>query len=174
MVEAGTIAKLDKSFLTNIGNLGEEWSNPGYDPDNTYTIPYMWWTTGVGYDPARIKEEPTSSKALWDARWKQHISMLDDWQEVFGLTLIQQGKSANTENAAELDAALALLEQQKPLVRTYSTDTITTMTSATSGSGTSGAPTGSRSRSRSRTSPTTSSRRVASRAPIPSPPSRGP
>jgi spermidine/putrescine transport system substrate-binding protein len=129
MVEAGTIAKLDKSFLTNIDNLGEEWGNPGYDPDNTYTIPYMWWTTGVGYDPARIKEEPTSSKALWDARWKQHISMLDDWQEVFGLTLIQQGKSANTENAAELDAALALLEQQKPLVRTYSTDTITTMTS---------------------------------------------
>ena len=129
MIEAGTIAKLDKSFLTNIGNLGDEWKNPGYDPDNTYTIPYMWWTTGVGYDPARIKEAPTSSKALWDARWKQHISMLDDWQEVFGLTLIQQGHSANSENTAELDAALALLEQQKPLVRTYSTDTITTMTS---------------------------------------------
>jgi len=129
MIEAGTIAKLDKSFLTNIGNLGDEWKNPGYDPDNTYTIPYMWWTTGVGYDPARIKEAPTSSKALWDARWKQHISMLDDWQEVFGLTLIQQGHSANSENTAELDAALALLEQQKPLVRTYSTDTIGTMTS---------------------------------------------
>jgi spermidine/putrescine transport system substrate-binding protein len=129
MIEAGTIAKLDKSFLTNIGNLGEEWKNPGYDPDNTYTIPYMWWTTGVGYDPARIKETPTSSKALWDARWKQHISMLDDWQEVFGLTLIQGGHSANSTNAAELDEALALLEQQKPLVRTYSTDTITTMTS---------------------------------------------
>ena len=30
-------------------------------------------------------------------RWKQHISMLDDWQEVFGLTLIQQGHSANTD-----------------------------------------------------------------------------
>ena len=56
--------------------------------------------------------------------------MLDDWQEVFGLTLIQLGHSANTENTAELDEALALLKQQKPLVRTYSTDTITTMTSA--------------------------------------------
>jgi spermidine/putrescine transport system substrate-binding protein len=89
----------------------------------------MWWTTGVGYDPARIGEEPSSSKALWDERWKQHISMLDDWQEVFGLTLIQLGYSANTSNTAELDEALALLEQQKPLVRTYSTDTIGTMTS---------------------------------------------
>ena len=130
MIAKGTIAKLDKSLLTNIGNLGAEWANPGYDPDNTYTVPYMWWTTGVGYDPARITgDAPTSSKALWDERWKQHISMLDDWQEVFGLTLIQMGKSANTDNAADLDAALALLEKQKPLVRTYSTDTIGTMTS---------------------------------------------
>ncbi|HXS71890.1 MAG TPA: spermidine/putrescine ABC transporter substrate-binding protein [Patescibacteria group bacterium] len=129
MVERGVIAKLDKSMLPNIVNLGQEWANPGYDPGNTYTVPYMWWTTGVGYDPKRVKEEPTSSKALWDARWKQHISMLDDWQEVFGLTLIQQGHSANSTNTAEMDQALALLEQQKPLVRTYSTDTIGTMTS---------------------------------------------
>jgi spermidine/putrescine transport system substrate-binding protein len=129
MIERKVIAKLDKSMLPNIVNLGKEWANPGYDPDNTYTVPYMWWTTGVGYDPKRIKEEPTSSKALWDARWKQHISMLDDWQEVFGLTLIQQGHSANSTSTAELDQALALLEQQKPLVRTYSTDTIGTMTS---------------------------------------------
>ena len=129
MIERGVIAKLDKSVLTNIGNLGQEWANPGYDPGNEYTVPYMWWTTGVGYDPARIKEEPTSSKALWDERWKQHISMLDDYQEVFGLALIQGGKSANSKDTAELDAALQLLEQQKPLVRTYSTDTIGTMTS---------------------------------------------
>jgi spermidine/putrescine transport system substrate-binding protein len=129
MVERGVIAKLDKSLLTNIGNLGQEWANPGYDPGNEYTVPYMWWTTGVGYDPARIKEEPTSSTALWDERWKQHISMLDDWQEVFGLALIQKGHSANSTNTAELDEALALLEQQKPLVRTYSTDTLGTMTS---------------------------------------------
>jgi spermidine/putrescine transport system substrate-binding protein len=130
MIAKGTIAKLDKSLITNISNLGAEWANPGYDPDNTYTVPYMWWTTGVGYDPARITgDAPTSSKALWDERWKQHISMLDDWQEVFGLTLIQMGKSANTDNTADLDAALALLEKQKPLVRTYSTDTIGTMTS---------------------------------------------
>ena len=129
MLERGVIRKLDQSFLTNKGNLGEEWANPGYDPGNQYTVPYMWWTTGVGYDPARVKDSPTSSKALWDARWKGHISMLDDWQEVFGLTLIQQGHSANSTDTAELDEALQLLKDQKPLVRTYSTDTITTMTS---------------------------------------------
>ena len=129
MVQRNVIRKLDQSFLTNKGNLGAEWANPGYDPGNEYTVPYMWWTTGVGYDPKRVKDSPTSSKALWDTRWKGHISMLDDWQEVFGLTLIQQGHSANSTSTADLDEALQLLKDQKPLVRTYSTDTITTMTS---------------------------------------------
>ena len=128
-IEKGAIVKLDKSLLTNIGNLGKEWANPGYDPDNAYSVPYMWWTTGVGYDSARITEELSSSKALWDPRWAQHISMLDDFQEVFGLALIQLGYSANTDSTAELDEALELLKEQKPLVRTYSTDTIATLTS---------------------------------------------
>jgi spermidine/putrescine transport system substrate-binding protein len=128
-IEKGAIVKLDKSLLPNVVNLGQEWADPGYDPGNAYTVPYMWWTTGVGYDSARIGEELTSSKALWDPRWSQHISMLDDFQEVFGLTLIQLGFDANSKNPSELDAALALLKQQKPLVRTYSTDTIATMTS---------------------------------------------
>lgn len=128
-IEKGAIVKLDKSLLPNIVNLGKEWADPGYDPGNTYTVPYMWWTTGVGYDSTRVTDSPTSSKALWDPRWSQHISMLDDFQEVFGMTLIQLGYDANTKSTTELDAALALLKQQKPLVRTYSTDTIATMTS---------------------------------------------
>jgi spermidine/putrescine transport system substrate-binding protein len=128
-VDRGAVIELDKSLIPNIVNLGAEWADPGYDPGNAHSVPYMWWTTGVGYDTSKIKEELTSSKALWDERWKGHISMLDDWQEVFALALIQLGYSANTESTAELDEALALLEQQKPLVRTYTTDTITAMSS---------------------------------------------
>jgi spermidine/putrescine transport system substrate-binding protein len=128
-IDKGAIVELDKSLIPNIANLGAEWAGPGYDPGNTYSGSYKRWTTGVGYDTSKITDAPTSSKALWDERWKGHISMLDDWQEVFALALIQLGYSANTESTAELDEALALLEQQKPLVRTYTTDTITAMSS---------------------------------------------
>jgi len=128
-VEKGAIVPLDKSLIPNIANLSQEWASPKYDPNNTHSVPYMWWTTGVAYDTARIPETLTSSKALWDARWDGHIAMLDDWQEVFALALIQLGFDANTTSTAELDQALALLQQQKPLVRVYSTDTGTTMSS---------------------------------------------
>lgn len=128
-VGKGALLPLDQSLIPNIVNLGAEWSDPGYDKGNAYSVPYMWWTTGVGYDSSKVTDSPTSSKALWDPRYDKHISMLDDFQEVFAMALIQLGYSANTTNTAEMDEALALLQQQKPLVRVYSTDTIGTLSS---------------------------------------------
>ncbi len=128
-VNKGALLPLDQSLIPNLVNLGVEWSDPGYDKGNAYSVPYMWWTTGIGYDSTRVTDSPTSSKALWDPRYDKHISMLDDFQEVFAMALIQLGYSANTTNTAEMDEALALLQRQKPLVRVYSTDTIGTLSS---------------------------------------------
>jgi spermidine/putrescine transport system substrate-binding protein len=125
--EAGTIIELDQSLIPNLVNLGPEWADPGYDPGNAYSVPYVWWTTGIGYDPTKLAEVPTSSKVLWDPRYAGHISMMDDYQETFGLALIQLGHSANTTDTAQLDEALALLREAKPLLRTYSNDTVGTM-----------------------------------------------
>lgn len=129
LVERGLIGPLDLSLIPNRVNLGAEWQDPGYDPGNAHSMPYMWWTTGVAYDTERIGEELTSWAALWDPRWKDHISMLDDYREVFAAALLRLGKSVNTTDEAELDAALALLKEQKPLVRTYTTDDIGVLSS---------------------------------------------
>lgn len=126
--EAGTLRKLDQTLIPNLVNLGAEWSNPGYDPGNQYSVPYVWWTTGIGYDARRVKEVPTSSNVLWDQRYNRHISLMDDYQETMGLTLIQQGHSVNTTDPAELDQAIARLTAGKPLVRTWTNDTIAAMT----------------------------------------------
>lgn len=122
LVAINKILPLDLSLIPNVVNLGAEWSDPGYDPGNAHSMPYMWWTTGVAYDTAKIKEAPTSWKALWDERWKGHIAMLDDQREAFASALIQLNFSANTVDDGELDQALALLKQQHPLVRLYSVE----------------------------------------------------
>ena len=44
-----------------------------------------------------------------------------------GLALKQLGYSVNTTDTGQLDQAIALLKQQKPNVRTYTNDTVTTM-----------------------------------------------
>jgi spermidine/putrescine transport system substrate-binding protein len=122
LVTIGKIQPLDLSLIPNRVNLGAEWANPGYDPGNAHSMPYMWWTTGVAYDTNRIKEAPTSWKALWDERWKGHIAMLDDQREGFAAALIPLGFSANTVDDGELDQALARLKEQHPLVRLYSVE----------------------------------------------------
>ncbi len=123
-LDRNLILPLDLSLLPNAVNLGAEWQNPGYDPGNQHSMPYMWWTTGVAYDTAKIKDELTSYKALWDEQWSGKMAMLDDMREAFAAALIILGYSANTTSDAELDEALALLQQQQPLLRTYTTDDI--------------------------------------------------
>ena len=118
------VQPLDLSLIPNMKNLGAEWQSPAYDPGNQHSMPYMWWTTGFGYDTAKIPEDLASWAALWDERWKNKMAMLDDYREAFAVALIRLGYSVNTTSDAELDEALALLEQQKPLLRKYTSDDI--------------------------------------------------
>jgi spermidine/putrescine transport system substrate-binding protein len=123
-VDQGFIEPLDLGLIPNVVNLAAEWQDPGYDPGNQHSMPYMWWTTGVAYDTAQIPDELTSWAALWDPRWAGKMAMLDDSREVFAAALIRLGYSINTTDDAQLDEALALLEEQKPLLLTYTTDDI--------------------------------------------------
>lgn len=123
-LDQGFIQPLDLSLVPNASNLGAEWQNPGYDPGNAHSMPYMWWTTGVAYDTAQVKQDLTSWSALWDPQWKGKMAMLDDVREVFAAALIRLGYDINTTDDAKLDEALAMLQQQKPLLRTYTTDDI--------------------------------------------------
>ena len=57
-IQAGAFQKLDKSKLPNIGNMWDVISarTAQYDPGNEYAINYMWGTTGIGVNLAKVKE----------------------------------------------------------------------------------------------------------------------
>jgi spermidine/putrescine transport system substrate-binding protein len=128
LVRDGIIQALDLSLIPNAVNLGPDWTNPGYDPGNANSMPYMWWTTGFAWNPDKIKDDLNSWAALWDARFKGHINMLDDDRECFAVGAFRLSLSPNTIDDGELDQILTLLQQQKPLVRTYNTDDIGQLT----------------------------------------------
>ena len=129
LLKDGIIQPLIPELITNKSNLGEQWQNPGYDPNNVNSMPYMWWTTGYCWNGDKIKDELTSWESLWDPAYSGKLAMLDDYREVFAVGAFRLGLDPNTTNDAELDQIAALLEQQKPLVRTYTTDDIGTMNS---------------------------------------------
>jgi spermidine/putrescine transport system substrate-binding protein len=87
----------------------------------------MWWTTGYCWDGDKIKDDLTSWSALWDDKYKGKLEMLDDIRETFAVAAFRLGLDPNTRSDADLDQMVALLEQQKPLVRTYTTSDIDVM-----------------------------------------------
>ena len=129
LVEDGIVQPLNLGLIPNAANLGEQWQNPGYDPGNKHSMPYMWWTTGYCWDGDKIKEDLTSWESLWNPAYKGKLAMLDDYREVFAVAAFRLGIDPNTTNEADLDRMAAMLEEQKPLVRTYTTDDIGTMSS---------------------------------------------
>src|SRR5450631_4461795 len=69
-LQAGVYRKLDKSALPNLVNLDPEIMRRMalHDPGNLYAVPYMWTTTGLGFNVdqvrARLGANPTNSWAL--------------------------------------------------------------------------------------------------------------
>ena len=57
-IQAGAFQKLDMSKLPNAVNLWDviQDRTSGYDPDNAYSINYMWGTTGLGVNVGKVKE----------------------------------------------------------------------------------------------------------------------
>ncbi|SFR01695.1 polyamine ABC transporter substrate-binding protein [Poseidonocella sedimentorum] len=57
-ISAGAFQKLDMSQLPNAENLWDVISTrtAGYDPDNAYSINYMWGTTGIGVNVGKVQE----------------------------------------------------------------------------------------------------------------------
>ena len=109
---------LDHSALPHRVNLEPALLDKSYDPGNRYSMPYFWGTCGIGYD--RRRTGPVDSwDALWDARWKGRILMLDDARETLGAALKRRGRSLNATDEGWLRDAQRQLIDQKPLVRVY-------------------------------------------------------
>lgn len=70
-IQAGVFQKLDKAKLPNIKNMWDMVAErtAKYDPGNEYSVNYMWGTTGIGINVAKVREvlgedAPVDSLAL--------------------------------------------------------------------------------------------------------------
>lgn len=119
MIKQNLLEKLDHARLPNMKNLVARFQNPPYDPNNDHSVPYVWGTSGIGYNKTRVTETVDSWSILWNPKYKNRILMLEDQRETFGAALKWKGYSLNTTDPAQLNEAKGLLLQQKPLVKTY-------------------------------------------------------
>lgn len=119
LIPEGLVREIDHARLPNMKNLDPRFLDQAYDPKNRHSVPYLWGTTGIGYDKQKVEEPVDSWRTLFDPRYAGRILMLDDPREAFGAALRIMGKSINEKDPAVLRQAADMLKKQKPLVRTY-------------------------------------------------------
>jgi putrescine transport system substrate-binding protein len=131
-IKAGLILPLDKSKLTNLGNLDPAVMATAseQDPDNAHAVPYMINTIGLGYNVAKVEAALGADAPIdsWDLLFKPEVvaklascgvAVLDSPSEVMGIALHYLGLDPNSENSDDLAKAEALMASIAPSIRYY-------------------------------------------------------
>ena len=126
MQEEGMLRELDYSKIPNAANIDPRYLNPAYDPEQKYSIPYMWGTTGIIYNTTMVDEAPTCWMDLFTTELKGQVLIFDNPRDCIGLALKALGYSFNTTNKDEIAEAADLLIRQKEegIVQAYVMDQI--------------------------------------------------
>jgi putrescine transport system substrate-binding protein len=128
-IKAGVFQKLDKSQIPNLKNMDPDiMKRVGlHDPNNEYSVPYLWGTTGIGYNEDKIKKilgdaRPDSWNYVYDpklaAKFKDcGISLLDAPDEILKTVLAWLGRDPNSQKEEDLKAAEDKLMPIRPFLR---------------------------------------------------------
>ncbi|MFC0309523.1 extracellular solute-binding protein [Gallibacterium trehalosifermentans] len=123
MAKEGMLAKLDKSKLKNFAQISPELLNRDFDPNNQYSLPYVYGLTGIGINTAEIEPSKiTSWSDLWNPIYKGKVLLTADSREVFHIALLIKGFSPNTTDEKEIVSAYDLLKTLVPNVLAFNSD----------------------------------------------------
>ena len=123
MRKQGMLEKLDKSKLSNFKNLNPALLNKSYDPNNNYSIPYLWGTVGITVNQKYISPKDIKSWAdFWDPQYQNRLLMLDDMRMVFSVALLTLGYSINDTNPEHIKQAYEKLVQLMPNIKLFNSD----------------------------------------------------
>lgn len=131
-IPLGLYQPIDKPKVPNLKNLWPEIQTRlgKYDPDNKYAVDYMWGTTGIGYNTAKIRERlgadavVDSWKIVFEPEQLKKLSscgvhVLDAVEEMFPAALRYLGLDPDSKSEADLNKAGELLRKIRPYIQKF-------------------------------------------------------
>lgn len=120
---------LDKDKLPNYEHLDPKFLKmmEKFDPKNLYAIPYMWQSTGIGFDVDKVKQILGENVSLdsWDLLFNEEnikklsqcgVAFLDAPSEIFPTVLNYLGKDPNSKQVNDYYEAANLLTKIRPYI----------------------------------------------------------
>jgi putrescine transport system substrate-binding protein len=132
-IRSGVLQKLDRTKLSNLGNLAPEVTGrlAGVDPGNLYAVSYMWYAFGIVYDVAKARArlgatDPAVMFSSWDAVFRPDlakqfadcgIALLDSPRDLFAIALASQKMNPEPRGEADVARAADALTRGKSFVK---------------------------------------------------------
>ena len=131
-IQAGVFKEIDRSKLSNYGNLDPVLMEriAKTDPENKYSVPYLWGTTGIGYNVNKIKEVlgedyvVDSWKMVFDPETMAKlascgVTYLDTPTEMVPTVLNYLGEEPNSFDEAVIEKGAQAMEAVREHIRYY-------------------------------------------------------
>jgi spermidine/putrescine transport system substrate-binding protein len=123
MRKQNMLQALDKSQLPNIKYLNPALLNRPYDPNNEYSLPYLWGTVGIVVNKKYLSPQQVGSWAdLWQPQYQNELMILDDMRMVFSMALISLGYSINETNPEHIKRAYLKLKALMPNIKLFNSE----------------------------------------------------
>lgn len=125
LIDLRLLQPVQPEKIPNLKNLDDRYLDLAFDPNNHYSIPYMWGSTLITYRSDLIPEPAHSWKSLWDEKYAGKILMVDDQFDCYAVALLSLGYDLNSQNPQELKEATDHLVRQVNELGAEFTDIIT-------------------------------------------------
>jgi spermidine/putrescine transport system substrate-binding protein len=123
MSKLGLLKEVDRAKLPHASSLDPRFLKKPFDPENRYSVPYDWGTTGIAVNRSLYKGKIAGWKDLFtNPELKGKFTLLDDVRETIGAALKAQGLSLNTKSAEDLKKARELLFKARANVKAFSSE----------------------------------------------------
>ena len=113
LIEENMLAELDYTNIPNFDLIDDQYKHLSYDPQNKYTVPYMWGTVGIIYNTTMVAEPITSWSAMFDPQYAGQVLMINNSRDALMAALCSLGYDINTTDEAQLTEAYQLVKDAK-------------------------------------------------------------
>lgn len=125
MSKMNLLEPLKQDQISNKTLIDSQFLKQNYDPENKFSLPYIWTTAGIAVNRDLYKGPIKSWKDLLEnPELKGKFALLDDVRETLGAALKMNGFSVNSTNPQEIAKAKATLLKAKKNVKMFASDTI--------------------------------------------------
>jgi spermidine/putrescine transport system substrate-binding protein len=111
MIALGYLIPLDHSLTPNFNeNVGAAFEDPGFDPDNTYTMAWQSGMTGYAWNTKFVDGPITGMQDVMNDEWAGHVSLFGNNADAPNMAMIELGIDPATSGPEEWQQAADLLQ----------------------------------------------------------------